>query len=128
MTTVTFLAGNTMTVTPQASTLVSFTVMCSFSSWLSPSAPHLILLLLSSLMLTAVDSTIIPSMGPAVMDPLLELVQRSFMVSNSTEPNLTPSCWLCYDTAPLIVRVSLLWDTTPWRLSMINAVGNLRPT
>lgn len=46
------------------------------------------------------ECPIIPSTGPAETDPLLELVQRSLMVSNSTESNLTPSCWLCYGTAP----------------------------
>lgn len=32
-------------------------------------------------------------------DLLLELLNRSFLVLNSTKPNLTTSCWLCYDTA-----------------------------
>lgn len=58
------------------------------------------MLLLSSLMLTAADNTVTPSMGPVEMEPLLKLLQRSFLVLNSRETSITSSSWLCYDTAP----------------------------
>lgn len=51
-------------------------------------------------MLTAADNTVTPSMGPVEMEPLLKLVQRSFLVLNSRETSITSSSWLCYDTAP----------------------------
>lgn len=32
--------------------------------------------------------------------PLLNLIEKSFLVLNFTRPTLTSSCWLCYDTSP----------------------------
>lgn len=58
------------------------------------------MLLLPSLMLTAADNTVTPSMGPFEMELLLKLMQRSFLVLNSTETSITSSCWFCRDTAP----------------------------
>uniref|UniRef100_A0A8D2AV23 Envelope protein n=1 Tax=Sciurus vulgaris TaxID=55149 RepID=A0A8D2AV23_SCIVU len=43
-------------------------------------------------------STTLP-MG-TLEDPLLALLKQSHLVLNSSNPNITKSCWLCYDTAP----------------------------
>ena len=42
-------------------------------------------------------------MGPSIkdeQDPLFNMIINSYRVLNSTRPDLTSSCWLCYDIKP----------------------------
>ncbi|NWI80890.1 ENV2 protein, partial [Dryoscopus gambensis] len=33
-------------------------------------------------------------------DPILRVLQATFLSLNESNPNLTDSCWLCYDAKP----------------------------
>ena len=59
--------------------------------------------------------------------PFIDLLGRSYLVLNASQPNLTKACWLCYDIAPPYyegLAVSATVATTADIMTSITAGGN----